>query len=654
MRACAAVVVVVMVLGGCAQMVPPELDRVSRLELNQAAARLDLPLFWRADDDGDGEPDPAEVADLLFYGRDARWVDGDRFTPEYEAALAAVVADVRGSGPQPPAQDAARRALVRQELDQGLPTLVSSDLRQLAPAHRAFAAKMLEVARLVDELYALQAGIVGLDRQIPADDPASRRLLQRNWSPRCVAPATEADPQCSAIPGAPPQVYGLYPAALQTDSGYCDRLAAEPNASDLLAPFTVVREAGDGFVAVPLSEAFAATTTALAVALEEAAAVMTDPAEEALRAYLRAAAAAFRSNDWAAADEAWSRMSARNSAWYVRVGPDEVYWERCSRKAGVHLTFARINPASLAWQDKLTPLRQEMEDGMAAVIGAPYQSRPVGFVLPDFIDIVVNAGDDRDALGGTIGQSLPNWGPVANEGRGRTVAMSNLFTDVDSVEARAAQAASLLSAETMAHYSSSPTPGLLSTILHEAAHNLGPAHEYRVGGQTDDELFGGGMASTLEELKAQSSALWLLGLLEERGVVDDELARQTWVDSIVWAFGHISRGMYTASGQRKAYSQLAAIQIGQLVEDGALVFDPAAMAANGRDRGAFTVDFARFPAAAERLVVVAGGIKARGDRAAAEALTARFVDGHEVPMATISERVLRFPRASLVYAVDLE
>ena len=125
-------------------------------------------------------------------------------------------------------------------------------------------------------------------------------------------------------------------------------------------------------------------------------------------------------------------MNVDNSKWYVRVAPDETYWEPCAHKAGFHLTFARINQGSQAWQDKLVPVQQEMEEAIAERAGAPYKARKVTFHLPDFIDIVVNAGDDRDPLGATIGQSLPNWGPVANEGRGRTVAMVNIYTDPDS------------------------------------------------------------------------------------------------------------------------------------------------------------------------------------------------------------------------------
>ena len=179
------------------------------------------------------------------------------------------------------------------------------------------------------------------------------------------------------------------------------------------------------------------------------------------------------------------------------------------------------------------------------------------FHLPDFIDIIVNAGDDRDPIGATIGQSLPNWGPVANEGRGRTVAMVNINTDPDSRVARKAQAESVLDAASAKLYPDSTEPGLLSTILHEATHNLGPAHEYKVNGKVDDEAFGGPIASMMEELKAQTGALFLLDFLRARSIISDEMAQQSFADSIVWAFGHISQGMYTgdeAAARRTATS----------------------------------------------------------------------------------------------------
>jgi len=294
-----------------------------------------------------------------------------------------------------------------------------------------------------------------------------------------------------------------------------------------------------------------------------------------------------------------------------------------------------------------------MEKSLAAHIGAPYKERKVTFHLPDFIDIVTNAGDDRDPMGATIGQSLPNWGPVVAQGRGRTVAMSNLYTDPDSQKIRRDQAESLLSKESVARYSDAQLPGLLSTILHEATHNLGPAHEYKVKGKVDKELFGGPLSSTLEELKAQSGALWYVNLLLRKNILTAEQAQQTYADSVVWALSHISRGMYSESKQPKPYSQLAAIQIGYLMDAGAIGWDAKAKAANGADEGAFVIHFDKLPAAIDKLMKDVGRIKATGDKKKAQELIAKYVDGAVVPMQVITTRMLRHPKASFVYAIDL-
>jgi hypothetical protein len=267
---------------------------------------------------------------------------------------------------------------------------------------------------------------------------------------------------------------------------------------------------------------------------------------------------------------------------------------------------------------------------------------------------VLNAGDSRAPRGATIGQSLPNWGPVANEGRGRTVAMTNFYTDPESRDVQRRRAASVLCTATLARYSDDPDALVMGTVLHEAAHNLGPAHEYEVGGRREEAIFGGPMASTLEELKAQSSALFLTDWLVEKGAVDRALAERAHVQDVVWTFGHVSRGMYDADGKIKPYSALAAIQLGFLREHGGLVWRADALAANGSDRGCLEIDFARFRAAAAALESAALGIKARGDAGAALALEERWVRAkgeHAALIATITERWLRFPGATFLYAV---
>lgn len=624
----------------------PRYDALDRETFNRLAVRLNLPLFW-VDQNADGAVQPDEVRTLLFYPTAPEWAHDGAFTPAFTETWARLVA---AKSSEPPAD--ARKKLVRQDLDDAQTALVDSDFSKASADDKTFVRHVLQIAKLVDALFARQNGAQAMTARLAPDDVESQSLFRRNLGPKCATPRLSSVAACSAIDGAPRPVVDVYPAPLQADTGFCDALGKRKDASTLLDPFVVVRRVGEDLRAVPYSEAYRAPMEEIARELEATAKDLADPKEEPLRAYVRAAAQAFRTNAWQPADEAWAKMTAENSRWYLRVAPDEVYWDPCSRKAGFHLGFAKINRDSLAWQARLSPHEQAMEDALAALVGPPYAARKVTFHLPDFVDVVVNAGDDRDAIGATVGQSLPNWGPVANEGRGRTIAMSNLYMDPDSVRVRRAKAESLFTKDSLAQLSDDPAPGLLSTILHEATHNLGPAHEYRHAGKKDSEAFGGELASMLEELKAQSGALFFIGWGEKRSIFDAALARQTTLDSLVWCMGQIAQGMWE-DGHRKPYPQLAAVQVGFLLDEGALRWDAAATAANGKDQGAFVVVWDKLPAAVEKLMKTAATIKAKNDKKAAIALADRHVDGKTVPQATITERWLRFRSTSFVYAVRL-
>lgn len=632
-------------------------DALGRAELNELAAAAHLPLFWVADANQNQAIDPAEVTRLTGTGVDAEWVQGGAFTPAFEEAYQQLLAEKGGikAMVEPAPEEKERRALVKKELSQGRPTVVLNDFSQATPEEQAIVEHVLKASGIIDTIYLKQVGAYGMDAQLPGDDPASRALFYRNQGPWCVAPATEADPKCSALPSFPKKISGLYPADVQADPKFCETLAKRKDGEQLLHQFFVVSGSGEALKAVPYSEAYAPEMQAISQELKAAAAAITSESEAAFKAYLLAAAQSFLDNNWEPADEAWAKMNVRNSKWYLRIGPDEVYFEPCSRKAGFHVSFARINTDSLEWQDKLDPVKTEMEEALAKLAGKPYAARKVTFHLPDFIDIVINAGDSRDAHGATIGQSLPNWGPVANEGRGRTVAMTNLYTDDDSKAQLKAQAESIFCKDTMTTYVTDPKPQVMSTVLHEAAHNLGPAHEYKVNGKTGSQVFGGPLASTLEELKAQTAALYFTDWLAAKNLITKEMADQAHVRDLAWGFGHISRGMYAGDGQAKPYSQLAAIQLGFLKKEGAVEWKDE-LAANGKDQGCLAVHLDKFPASTEKLMGVVAGIKGRGDKPGAEAVKAEFVDGAEAKplLETIKERWLRAPKASFVYAVKLK
>jgi hypothetical protein len=639
----------------------PALDQVPRAELNRFAAELYLPLFWDRDADGDGAVDPGELA-VLWMGTELTsredWVKDGQLTDRFFEAYRRIVdRKLKGPSTTPDASDAERErmALIRRELEQGRPTVIRTDLSGWSEADRAFARHIVAAARVIERLFQQQSGSWSLRGQVPEHDTASRMVFYRNHGPWCEAPETESNPKCNAIPALPKRISGLYPASIQNDKSFCDALKKEPDAEKLRGHFSAVRGDPGKLEAVPYHLAFAEDMKEVATHLDAAANAL-GPDEAALKAYVLAAAKAFRDNGWEQADEAWAKMNAANSKWYLRIGPDEVYHEPCSLKAGFHTSFARINKGSIEWQTKLEPVKSQMEEAIAKLAGPPYAARTVTFRLPDFIDLVLNAGDARAPLGGTAGQSLPNWGPVANESRGRTVLMTNLGTDPDSREDSEKLAKSVFCKPVMTMFSSDPAIGFVGTILHEATHNFGPAHEYKVDGKKDEEIFGGPKASMLEELKAQTGSLYLTDWLAARNVIERPFANKVHVRNITWALRQISAGMYDSNGKPKPYSQLAAMQFGWLVENGAVNWNPNEMAANDSDKGCFSVHVDAFPTAVEGFMRIVAGIKARGDTEGVKKLTGDYVDvsgDKKAMLELIRERYLRAPRGSYVYALEL-
>lgn len=633
---------------------PFRADALPRLDFNVKAQERFLPFFWRNDENGNGALDPGELAFLVgpFEGTRTTFIDGTgAFTPAFIAAYQSLVQAPNETALPPDEQK--RRALVRLELSQGRPTLVETDLSAGTDEDRAVVKHVFEAAKAVERVHLRQLGTLELAEKLPATDLAARALFHRNQGPFCSAPKTEKEELCAALAPKPPVRSGLYPLALQDKPGFCEALAKEKNAKDLMGHFSVVTADGAGFKAVPYSEFYKDDMETAAKALDAAAAAITSDSEKAFVAYLRAAANAFRTNDWEPANEAWVAMGPTNSKWYLRIGPDEVYYEPCAWKAGFAVSFARINPDSLAWQAKLEPVKLEMEKALGALAGPPYKARDVKFKLPDFIDMVLNAGDARPAHGATIGQSLPNWGKVAEKG-GRTVVMTNLYTDVDSQKTLEAQMSALFCSSVMSQANTTPGPAVMSVVLHEAAHNLGPSHEYKVKGKEDDEVFGGPLASTMEELKAQTSALYFSEWLVTKGVITPKQAQDAHVRDVAWGFGHISRGMYTADKKPRNYSQLASIQLGTLNRAGVLVFKPAEKAANGTDVGCYDLDFSKWKPAVDALAKRVLMAKGKGDRKDAEKMVAEFVDAQDdwaTQRTVITERWLRAPKATFVYAV---
>ena len=644
---------------------------LSRDDFNRLAVAANQPLYWLLDDNEPGRLNPCELVVTGVGGDRSKWLKDGQFTPDFDEVYRWLV-------------EARRQEAVAQELAQGRPTLVSTDLSKLSADEKEMVRRVLKAAELVDALHRMQRGSSGMEDSLHYLRPDDQALFLRNNGPWCEAPATQSDPFCNASPDFVKQSYGAYPSGVEHELKLCETLAALPDGQILLDPYTVVRQdKGGKYYALPLHVAWNAEMKAVAEELRAASKAAEKVGEAAFAKYLDAAAVSFEPQDddelpapgvdgaapdqkaiaaalkvaraaRDAADEAWVAMNPMNSKYYLRIGADEVYWDLCQQKAGFHAGFALIDKSSLELQEKLNPLRTEMENSLA-VIAPVYTARDVKFQMPDFIQIIQNSGDARKGLGATIGQSLPNWGAVVERGGSRTVVMTNLYQDPDSKALAKAKALELLAPETMAYSAEEQRIALIDIILHEATHNLGPYSDFRIDGKRPGQIFGGGLATVLEELKAQSGSWFYVPLLLKAGVISEDEAKQLYTHALVWSFGHLSQGLFAADGNPKPYSQLSAVIVGRLVDGGALEW-VTVTAADGSQKGLFRLNYDLVPAAVEGLMRDVVAVKATGDVAAAKALVDPYVTGEKkslVHLDDIKSRLAKFPRASMVYQVTM-
>ena len=631
-------------------------NRVGRSAFNRRAVELNQPLFWRGDTNGNGALDPEELVVTWTYTPldRAELVNGENeFTPRFRAIYERMLR-LDDTDPLGPAEKK-RRDAVRVELSQRRPSLIESDFSTATDAEKVLVTHLLDAAVAIERLYARQQGTAGLQAKIPPDDAASAAMFFRNQGPFCKAARMEKDPECRAVPDSIRPVFGIYPGEIQKDKSFCALLKKQKNAARLTDHFGIVvrGDAQNAFLPMKYSEAYRDDMETVARELE-AAASQLEPDEAALKTYLNAAAKAFRDDDWEQADEAWVATSNGHSKYYVRVAPDEVVFEPCAWKAGFALTLGRINEASLEWRRRIEPIKQQLEDEFARLAGKPYRPRQVRFSLPDFVDLVLTAGDTRPAFGANAGQSLPNWGPVAERG-GRTMVVSNLRGDPDGRKAWMERMASLLCRGTMGSVSTDPRFDIIGTVLHEAAHNLGPTREYKIRGRVDQAVFGGPLALMLEELKADTAAFYFPSELVRRTLItqrDAELA-QTW--AVGWAFATVAQGMFDAEGRPNTYGHLSSIELGSLQRAGALEWKDAEIAGNAADRGCFELHWDKWSAAVADLTTRVLRIKSRGDRLGAERLKKEWVDDDndwKRLRQVIAERWLRVPSGTFVYSVS--
>jgi hypothetical protein len=254
-----------------------------------------------------------------------------------------------------------------------------------------------------------------------------------------------------------------------------------------------------------------------------------------------------------------------------------------------------------------------MEDALAALVGPEiYKSRKLDpRIAIRAVEVWMAAGDGRRDRGATVAYHLPNRGKSVEEGLYKKVMMVNHSLAFEPVsKARAA----LVLDEAQVRYVDAMAD-IRNVTFHELAHGFGAYGELKVKNAKGVTLTVKEALkdhdSMMEELKADAFGLWLVAK-DERAAADPEEAKRRYASGVLHALGLLQ---YPLDG---TYPRMVAIQLGWLLDQGALSWDAAAQR--------YRIEFDKMPAAVEALVRKVATIQLTGDYAGAQALVDAYLE----------------------------
>lgn len=479
-------------------------------------------------------------------------------------------------------------------------TTASAEQRQ---HYRSGVEELLKGGAWMERQYQIQVGHVPGDARFQPSTETDRLLVERYRHGFCMGNPTDL---CTASPTFPPRESGVFYNGVTCEDASAMRKDGDDKGGLLSGenPFTVNVRAIDGSIMmVPYSVAFYREQSEAARHFERAAEYFKKiPRERAFASHLIELAKALRSPDpfpYVASDETWLAHGDSDSIFLFRAGADETgsdgVGDSCGIKARAHFRIGLINTGVLQLVDRYRNYLQSWEEKLARLVANPaaYSAHPVALKMPQFYDVVYEAGDDIGGPNGTpIGQTLPNWcGPNGMEEpcRRRIMIYVNKTEQAYSEDVMRQYVMPLFSSVHAKDFVTGDV-ALESVVLHEMGHNFGPGPGMeRPGTGKPYEAHLGKWGSAFEELKAQTCSLYFAGeLFKEtrqkfrKGEIDKNALdaaemryRQHITYDLAWAVRMVLRGTRNSPTEVKggSYSKLAAIQVGYLTEAGALSYD---------------------------------------------------------------------------------
>ena len=524
------------------------------------------------------------------------------------ALVGAVVVAQRAEDPAVP--DLARLQVMTARF---APTDISADLSALSPADRRVVAKLVEASKIIDALFLRQAW-AGNDAMlldlVRDQSPAGRARLHYFLINK--GPWSRLDHNQPFIAGAPPKPAGanFYPGdASKADLESWLQSLSEAERAQATGFFTVVRRANNqgaaaprgrnAFSLVPYSVEYQPELARASALLREAADLAGEPT---LKRFLTARAGAFLSNDYYESDVAWMELKG---AIEPTIGPYEVYEDEVFNfKAAFEAYVTVQDEAETAKLQKFAGELQEIENSLP--IDPQYRTPKLGALAPIVVVNEIFAAGDGNRGVQTAAFNLPNDERVVREKGAKRVMLKNV-QDAKFVKTLVPISKVVLAPADQKDVSFDAF--FTHIVVHELMHGLGP-HSISLGGrQTTVRQELKDTYSTLEEAKADISALFALQHLIDKGVLAQSLERTLYTTFLASAFRSIRFGVNEAHGRG------IAIQLNYLLDQGGFV---------ARPDGTFGVNPAKVKDGVMGLTQEIMTIQAQGDAAKARALGERL------------------------------
>lgn len=381
---------------------------------------------------------------------------------------------------------------------------LTTDISQLSESEKQMIPLMIEVSKIMDELFWFEAYGKKDSLLSSLTDPATKKYVYINYGPWDRLANNE--PFIEGV-GKKPEGANYYPT---------DMTKEEFEAADLdgkTSLYTFIRRDEEGnLITVPYNEMFAEQVQRASDLLRQCAELAED---EGLKTYLSLRADALLNDEYQPSDMAWMDMKT-NGLDFV-VGPIENYEDQLYNYKAAHEAYVLVKDKS--WSERLAKYADflpELQTGLP--VADEYKAETPGTDADlNAYDVVYYAGDCNSGSK-TIAINLPNDEEVQLAKGSRRLQLKNAMqAKFDNIMVPIADV--LIHPDQRKHITFDAFFG--NTMFHEVAHGLGIKNTINGKGTVRNALKE--HSSALEEGKADILGLYMITQLHGKGEIEGDL-----------------------------------------------------------------------------------------------------------------------------------